>query len=110
MKSTLLLTFGPTVTSPSTRQVQDEQDLPGLPGDSDGPWVVILYNDDWHPFDEVVVAIASATGYPYDRAEAITLEAHLRGRAIAYTGARPECDRVAGLLRSIRLQVETDLF
>jgi ATP-dependent Clp protease adaptor protein ClpS len=73
-----------------------------------GPWVVILYNDDWHPFDQVVFQVQKATGCSLEEAEWITYEAHTNGRAIAYTGTLEECERVAGVLRQIRLQVETD--
>ena len=73
-----------------------------------GPWVVILYNDDYHGFDEVILQVQKATGCSQETAEAITYEAHLTGRAIAYTGTAEECERVAGVLRQIRLQVETD--
>jgi len=90
--------------------------LPDLAEDVDataeasGPWVVILYNDDYHTFDEVILQVQKATGCSLERAAEITLEAHTRGRAIAYTGEREECERVAAVLRAIRLQVETDLF
>jgi ATP-dependent Clp protease adaptor protein ClpS len=72
------------------------------------PWVVILYNDDWHGFDEVIVQVQKATGYSLERAAQITNEAHRSGRAIAYEGSFEECERVAAVLRQIRLQVETD--
>jgi ATP-dependent Clp protease adapter protein ClpS len=74
----------------------------------EGPWVVILYNDDYHGFDEVILQVQKATGCSLEQAIAITYEAHHTGRAIAYTGTEEECDRVAGVLRQIRLQVETD--
>ena len=73
-----------------------------------GPWVVILYNDDYHGFDEVILQVQKATGCSLEEAVWITEEAHTTGRAIAYTGTQEECDRVAGVLRLIRLQVETD--
>ncbi len=73
-----------------------------------GPWVVILYNDDWHPFDEVILQLQKATGCNLEEAQWIAFEAHTNGRAIAYTGTEEECERVAGVLRQIRLQVETD--
>ena len=79
-------------------------------GADSGPWVVILYNDDWHTIDQVVLQVALATGYGMHRSLEITMEAHTRGRAIAYTGGCEECERVAAVLRRIRLQVETDLF
>lgn len=72
------------------------------------PWHVILYNDDWHSFEEVVAQVQKATEYPLERAEQITYEAHTTGRAIAYSGPKDECQRVAGVLREIRLQVEID--
>lgn len=75
-----------------------------------GPWVVILYNCDCHSFDAVVEQLCRATGCPAAVAWRIALEAHVRGRAVAFTGPAPECERVAGVLRAIRLQVETDRF
>ncbi len=74
----------------------------------DTPWVVILYNDDWHPIDQVVHQVQKATGYNLEKATWITMEAHTSGRAIAYSGTLEECERVAGVLRQIQLQVETD--
>lgn len=74
----------------------------------DGPWVVILYNDDWHPMDMVVSQVQKATGYSLEKAMWITHEAHTTGRAVAYTGTLEECERVATVLRAIKLQVETD--
>ena len=74
----------------------------------EGPWIVILYNDDYHGFDEVILQVQKATGCSLGDAVAITEEAHVTGRAIAYAGYCEECERVAGVLRQIRLQVETD--
>jgi ATP-dependent Clp protease adapter protein ClpS len=73
-----------------------------------GPWVVILYNDDYHGFDEVILQLQKATGCSLENAEVIAFEAHSTGRAVAYTGTEEECERAAGILRQIRLQVETD--
>jgi ATP-dependent Clp protease adapter protein ClpS len=84
-------------------QVSDEEETR-----QQRPWVVILYNDDWHSFDEVVFQVQKATGCSLEEAEWITYEAHTQGRAIAYTGTMEECERVAGILRQIKLQVETD--
>ena len=69
---------------------------------------VVLYNDDWHPFDQVVFQVQKATGCTLEMAIWITKEAHTLGRAIAFTGELKECERVAGVLRQIKLQVETD--
>jgi ATP-dependent Clp protease adapter protein ClpS len=74
----------------------------------DSPWVVILYNDDWHPFDQVVFQIQKATGCSLEKAEWVTYEAHTLGKAVAFSGTLDECERVAAILREIKLQVETD--
>jgi ATP-dependent Clp protease adaptor protein ClpS len=78
--------------------------------DNEGPYVVILYNDDYHDMLEVVSQLQKATGYDIERCAAIMLEAHTRGRAIAYTGSQEDCEKAANVLRQIRLQVETDRF
>ncbi len=76
--------------------------------DNEGGYIVILYNDDYHALDEVVSQVQIATGYDIQRCIEITLAAHTLGRSIAYSGDEAECERVAGTLRRIRLQVETD--
>ncbi|HLK55609.1 MAG TPA: ATP-dependent Clp protease adaptor ClpS [Chthonomonadaceae bacterium] len=78
--------------------------------DDSGPYVVILYNDDHHGMEEVVAQLQKATGYDIERCYFIMLEAHTRGRAIAYTASEEDCERCARILRQIRLQVETDRF
>jgi ATP-dependent Clp protease adaptor protein ClpS len=76
-------------------------------GDSEGHvWQVILYNDDYHLFDQVVAQVQKATGYAYPRAYAITMEAHTTGRAVVWSGAIEECLRVEAVLREIGLHTE----
>ncbi len=70
------------------------------------PWQVILYNDDIHTFDEVIHQVQKATGCSLLQATQITMEAHFKGKAVAYKGGFEECHRVAGVLREIGLIVE----
>ncbi len=93
-----------TVTSPELSPHLAED----IRSDSHGPFVVILYNDDHHDIAEVVSQVQLATGYDIAKCAEITMKAHFMGRAIAYSGAEEDCERVAQILRSIRLQVETD--
>lgn len=72
------------------------------------PRIVVLYNDDVHAFDDVVLQIQKATGKTLAEAAQITLIAHTRGKSVAYTGSLDDCQRVAAVLRKIRLQVEVD--
>jgi len=69
---------------------------------------VILYNDEWHGMDEVILQLQKATGCDLSKAEMIAFEAHFKGRAVCYKGSRDQCQRVAGILRQIRLQCEID--
>lgn len=82
--------------------------LDQLEGQVDSPWVVILYNCDCHSYEEVIFQVQKATGCSLEKAVWITQEAHTTGRSIAYSGTLDECERVLGILRSIKLQVEMD--
>ena len=65
-----------------------------------GPYIVILYNDDHHDMDEVVSQLQKATGYDIQRCVAIMYEAHMRSRAVAYSGSEEECERCARIASS----------
>ncbi len=75
---------------------------------TDLPWNVILYNDDWHPFDEVILQVQKATGVSLEKSVEIVLEAHNQGRAVCYSGSLEKCSRVANILKEIKLHVEID--
>jgi ATP-dependent Clp protease adapter protein ClpS len=68
----------------------------------------VLYNDDWHAFEDVVAQVQKATDCSTSEAWMITYRAHATGRSVVYAGSKPECRRVLGVLREIRLQAELD--
>jgi ATP-dependent Clp protease adapter protein ClpS len=72
----------------------------------DQPWTVILFNDDHHTFDAVIAQVQKATGCSPGEAFHITYTAHTKGQAVAYVGSRPDCERVARVLREIALRAE----
>lgn len=72
------------------------------------PWVVILFNDDYHSFDQVIAQVQKATGCSEAEAFQITYTAHTQGQAVAYVGERPACERVANILREIDLRAELE--
>ena len=74
----------------------------------DDPWKVILYNDDIHSFDEVILQLVKATGCSTQDAERIAWQAHMMGKAVAYQGTFDECFRVQGVLREIQLVTEIE--
>lgn len=70
---------------------------------------VILFNDEEHTFDEVIIQIMKATGCTLQRAELLTLEVHQTGKAMVFEGDLGGCLRVSGILEEIGLmtQIET---
>ncbi len=87
-------------------EVSETEVIEDIGGGESHEWKVILYNDDYHFFDQVVAQVQKATGYPYQRALAITMEAHTTGRAVVWAGAIEECLRVEAVLREIGLHTD----
>ncbi len=88
-------------------EAPDEREERTPPG-HDGPYVVILYNCDCHTFEDVIGQLQKAIGCTVEKGEAFAWEVHTTGRAVVYSGSDVECEKVANILRQIRLQVETD--
>ncbi len=72
------------------------------------PWNVILVNDDWHTFDEVIAQLLKATGCSLEQAREITWQVHTEGEAICYSGPRERCEHVASILEEIELRVRLE--
>jgi ATP-dependent Clp protease adaptor protein ClpS len=72
------------------------------------PYFVILFNDDFHSIDEVVLQVQKAAGVSLHQAFEITMEAHSKGKAVCYSGDIDQCEKVAAILREIKLTVEID--
>lgn len=70
---------------------------------------VILFNDDWHTFEEVIDQIIKATKCSFIEARDKTFEVHVNGKAVVYSGEMADCLRVSGILEEILLhtQIET---
>lgn len=95
-----------TIEAPQEELAETEQ--PAEPTETGSDYRVILYNDDYHDMDEVVLQLIKATGYQIEQCLQITLEVDRKGRAICYRGSRDDCHRVTRVLREIRLQCEVD--
>ncbi len=72
----------------------------------DLPLRVILYNDNYHTFDEVISQLRKATGCSHERAEAHAWEVHTAGKSIVYDGSMGECLRVSSVLEEIALHTQ----
>jgi ATP-dependent Clp protease adaptor protein ClpS len=67
---------------------------------------VVLYNDDWHTFDEVIAQLIKAIHCSFEKARAHAFEVHIKGKSIVYTGQMKDCLRVSGILEEIELTTE----
>ncbi len=59
---------------------------------------VILFNDDHNSFDHVIECVQKICHKSERESEAITLEAHLTGKAVCYEGSLEACETVVELM------------
>lgn len=67
---------------------------------------VVLYNDDWHTFDEVILQLIKAVHCPYEAARGYAFEVHVKGKAIVFNGEFIKCLRVSSVLEEIALDTQ----
>jgi ATP-dependent Clp protease adapter protein ClpS len=93
----------PTKQSPQITNIEEEKTDISLGSR------VILFNDDWHTFEEVIAQIIKATKCSFIEARDKTFEVHVNGKAVVYSGEMADCLRVSGILEEILLhtQIET---
>jgi ATP-dependent Clp protease adapter protein ClpS len=70
------------------------------------PYKVILFNDDWHSFEEVINQIIKAVQCSYDMARGYAFEAHVKGKAVVYNGELNQCLKVSSVLEEISLHTQ----
>jgi len=70
------------------------------------PFKVILYNDDWHTFEEVIAQLIKALKCSFEKARELTFEAHIKGKAVVYTGELSDCLKVSSVLEEIALHTQ----
>lgn len=67
---------------------------------------VILYNDDWHTFDDVILQLIKATNCSYESARGYAFEVHVKGKAIVFKGEMSNCLKVSSILEEIALNTQ----
>ena len=72
------------------------------------PWRVILYDDDIHTFEDVILQLMKAIGCTAEQGyrHAVTVDAE--GKDCVYQGDFFDCLRVQGVLREIQLVTEIE--
>ncbi len=85
---------------PSSDESIDEEIMIGM------PLKVILYNDDWHTFDEVIAQLIKAIQCSYETARGHAFEVHVKGKSLIFTGLIQECLKVSSILEEIALNTQ----
>ncbi len=67
---------------------------------------VILYNDDWHSFDEVILQLIKAINCTFEQARAFAFEVHVKGKSIVFHGQLNQCLKVSSILEEIALNTQ----
>jgi ATP-dependent Clp protease adaptor protein ClpS len=70
------------------------------------PFKVILYNDEEHTFDEVIVQLIKAVGCSFKSARSFAFEVHVKGKALVFTGDLPSCLKITSILEEIALHTQ----
>lgn len=68
------------------------------PAKIDGSWRVLLFNDQVHTFQEVILLLVLATGFDLKRCVEITEQAHVTGRAEVIRADEATAEKVAKVL------------
>jgi ATP-dependent Clp protease adaptor protein ClpS len=69
----------------------DEPDL-GDVVETDVPWIVLVWNDPINLMSYVTFVLQKLFGYSHEKATALMLDVHHKGRAVVASGAREKCE------------------
>ena len=72
------------------------------------PWRVILFDDDIHTFEEVIVQLMLATSCSADHAARVAFTVHTTGKAVCFEGSFEACFRVKNVLDEIALVTQIE--
>lgn len=67
------------------------------------PWRVILFDDDVHTFEDVIVQLMLATSCSADHGARVAFTVHTTGKAVCFEGPFEACFRVKNVLDEIAL-------
>jgi ATP-dependent Clp protease adapter protein ClpS len=68
--------------------------------------IVIVYNNDYNTYPEVIAILMRATGCTLEEAQIETWEVDHLGKSVVHHAGRQECEKVASIIRTIGLHVE----
>ncbi len=67
---------------------------------------VIVFNDDWHTFDEVILQLMKATKCVFEKARTQAFEIHTKGSCLVFNGKMNSCLKVSSILEEIALKTQ----
>ncbi|MDP4229006.1 MAG: ATP-dependent Clp protease adaptor ClpS [Bacteroidota bacterium] len=70
------------------------------------PTKVVLFNDNFHTFDEVIFQVCKAINCTEEHAEKIAWEVHTQGKSLVFDGNISECLNVSSILEEIGLHTQ----
>jgi len=73
------------------------------------PYNVILFNDEEHSFEEVIVQVIKAVKCSPEQAYKYTLEAHKNGETVVFSGSKERCEHIDSILSGPPLNLRTDV-
>jgi ATP-dependent Clp protease adapter protein ClpS len=74
----------------------------------DLPWRLLLFNDNIHTFEEVIVQLMKAVHTSVEQAQAWAWEVHTRGKACVLEASFEECFRANAVLLEIQLVTQIE--
>lgn len=72
------------------------------------PMKVLLFNDDWHTFEEVIIQLIKATKCSIGKARSLAYEVHVKGKAVVFQGSLEKCLKVSSILEEIELHTQIE--
>jgi ATP-dependent Clp protease adapter protein ClpS len=73
----------------------------------EGDWVVIVFDNDHNTWEQVISILMLATECALEEAEMETWEVHHLGKSLVHHGSEEDCEKVAAIIRTIGIRVET---
>jgi ATP-dependent Clp protease adaptor protein ClpS len=98
-----IMIFAGTKTAERTRPKATERQEEDQGGSG---WIVIVYDNDKNTYEQVIEILMRATGCTKEQAYHEAWEVDHLGKSVVHHGSKEECERVAGIIRTIGIRVE----
>ena len=92
----------------SVAPAEVEREEAGLDAVPDTPWVTIVWNDPINLMSYVTYVFQKLFGYPREKATALMLDVHHKGRACVSSGTREQMEADVGRLHAHGLWATLD--